>query len=76
MKRQHRKQRGIKFACRLLAICLPCASGLTARGEDGRLQAARQLIDDTIAKGPFKAEWDSLKAHEDPEWFRDAKFGI
>ncbi len=26
--------------------------------------------------GPYKAEWDSLKTHPDPEWFRDAKFGV
>ena len=26
--------------------------------------------------GPFKPDWASLKAHQDPEWFRDAKFGI
>ena len=24
----------------------------------------------------FKPSWESLKAHRDPEWFRDAKFGI
>jgi alpha-L-fucosidase len=30
----------------------------------------------SIAEGPFKPEWDSLKSHQDPEWFRDAKFGI
>jgi alpha-L-fucosidase len=24
----------------------------------------------------FKADWQSLQAHRDPEWFRDAKFGI
>ena len=26
--------------------------------------------------GPYQATWDSLKTHQDPEWFRDAKFGI
>jgi len=26
--------------------------------------------------GPFKPEWESLKAHQNPEWFRDAKLGI
>jgi alpha-L-fucosidase len=25
---------------------------------------------------PFQPTWESLKAHKDPEWFRDAKFGI
>ena len=28
------------------------------------------------AQGPFKPNWPSLHAHQDPEWFRDAKFGI
>jgi len=28
------------------------------------------------APGPYKAEWESLKKHTVPEWFRDAKFGI
>lgn len=28
----------------------------------------------TIA--PYKPEWQSLKAHQNPEWFRDAKLGI
>ena len=26
--------------------------------------------------GPYQPAWESLKAHQDPEWFRDAKFGI
>ncbi|MGC8638821.1 MAG: alpha-L-fucosidase [Isosphaeraceae bacterium] len=26
--------------------------------------------------GPYRPAWESLKAHQDPEWFRDAKFGI
>jgi alpha-L-fucosidase len=29
-----------------------------------------------IAKGPFEATRESLKAYRIPEWFRDAKFGI
>ncbi len=28
------------------------------------------------SQGPYQPAWDSLKAHRDPEWFRDAKFGI
>src|ERR1700749_2427329 len=32
---------------------------------------------DVIAPGPFRADWDSLKAqYQAPDWFRDAKFGI
>ena len=26
------------------------------------------------AEGLFKPDWQSLKAHQDPEWFRDAKW--
>jgi hypothetical protein len=26
--------------------------------------------------GPFEPTWESLKKHQDPDWFRDAKFGI
>ncbi len=33
-------------------------------------------VDATIAAGPFKPDWASLHQHQDPEWFRDAKFGI
>jgi alpha-L-fucosidase len=29
-----------------------------------------------IAKGPFKADWNSLTNYQTPAWFRDAKFGI
>ena len=29
-----------------------------------------------IARGPFKPTWDSLKAYQTPDWFKDAKFGI
>ncbi|HVZ79502.1 MAG TPA: alpha-L-fucosidase, partial [bacterium] len=27
-------------------------------------------------KGPFRDDWDSLKAYRVPDWYRDAKFGI
>lgn len=27
-------------------------------------------------QGPYLPRWESLQAHRDPEWFRDAKFGI
>src|SRR5690349_7338769 len=30
----------------------------------------------TIADGPFRGDWDSLKGYKTPDWFRDAKFGI
>ncbi len=33
-------------------------------------------VDQTIAAGPFKAEWESLKAYQVPAWYEDGKFGI
>src|SRR6187551_1600755 len=30
----------------------------------------------TVADGPYKASWESLKQYKTPDWFRDAKFGI
>lgn len=35
-----------------------------------------KVIDEVIAKGPFKAEWSSLSEFEVPSWFGKAKFGI
>ena len=53
-------------------ISIDAARGL----EDANLARATAVIDADIARGPFKPTWESLHAHADPEWFRDAKFGI
>ena len=31
---------------------------------------------ETMAEGKYQPQWESLKKHKTPEWFRDAKFGI
>ncbi len=33
-------------------------------------------VDKVIQKGPFQADWDSLKQYQIPDWYQDAKFGI
>ena len=33
-------------------------------------------VDKTNAAGPFRADWESLKTYQVPDWYRDAKFGI
>ena len=39
--------------------------------------APHRLWRQTIASGPFKPDWESLKGqYQAPDWFRDAKFGI
>ena len=32
--------------------------------------------DISAVNSPFQPAWESLTAHKNPEWFRDAKFGI
>ena len=61
-----------------------CLAGIPALAEDFDRKAYDQAIerelarmDSQVEEGPYKADWDSLKEHnEAPEWFRDAKFGI
>lgn len=49
------------------SICgFALASSLLLHGEETTVPS----------KGPFQPEWESLKAHQNPEWFRDAKLGI
>ena len=42
------------------------------------MDRAAQLkrIDDVIAKGSYKDDWESLSRYEAPAWYRNAKFGI
>lgn len=35
-----------------------------------------QMIDQVIAEGPYRPEWDSLMTAKVPEWFREQKLGI
>lgn len=44
--------------------------------EQRNLEIYTKEIDGLLAGGPFHADWASLHEHHDPEWFRDAKFGI
>ena len=44
--------------------------------EASNLAKITSRVDAATAAGPFKPDWASLHAHQNPEWFRDAKFGI
>lgn len=44
--------------------------------EAWNLAKVTSRLDAVIAAGPFKPDWSSLHAHQEPGWFRDAKFGI
>ena len=43
---------------------------------DGERKRLLADVDKTVAEGPFRDDWQSLRAYQAPEWFRDAKFGI
>ncbi len=43
---------------------------------DARRTGILQELDKGTRKGPFRADWESLKNYEVPEWYKDAKFGI
>jgi alpha-L-fucosidase len=59
-----------------LAAAVVFTTALVVAAENPNVAAASRKVDETIARGPFHAAWDSLKNHKDPEWFRDAKLGI
>ncbi len=62
------------FAVSAHSITAP-AQSLKQREKQNAQQIAE--LKESLADGPFKANWESLKTHPDaPEWFRDAKFGI
>jgi alpha-L-fucosidase len=60
---------------RRLAGALPAAYASRARGAATAGPTPRHTSS-TIASGPFRPTWDSLKQYKAPDWFRDAKFGI
>lgn len=41
-----------------------------------RLAAELAGVDNAIVNGPYRANWNSLSNYREPDWFRDAKFGI
>ena len=43
---------------------------------DGQRAKILQDVDQANAAGPFRADWESLKTYQVPEWYKDAKFGI
>lgn len=58
------------------ALILGVMFAVPGLANDTALTNQLRIVDETIAKGPFQPEWESLKAHQNPEWFLDAKFGI
>jgi alpha-L-fucosidase len=83
---------GFVFACSAaLAQGVPAADAPTAKESaaaidaawvkavskyDGPRNAILQQVDETNATGKFTNDWDSLTQYAEPEWYKDAKFGI
>ncbi len=43
---------------------------------DGARKALLDDVERTIVAGPYRADWESLRHYEAPDWYKDAKFGI
>jgi len=52
-----------------LALIIACCLGLSIRAQENKAGDAGE-------QGPFQPTWESLRAHQNPAWFGDAKFGI
>lgn len=48
--------------------------GLTCQAQEYKIPVSEKH--EAMATGPYEPTWESLRAYETPEWFRDAKFGI
>ncbi|UCF39313.1 MAG: alpha-L-fucosidase [Acidobacteriota bacterium] len=63
------------------SVCLVGLIGATCSKVENQaspLTVAEQLqrVEEGIARGPFKPDWESLKGFKAPEWYQDAKFGL
>ncbi len=43
---------------------------------DGARKALLEGVERTVKAGPYRADWESLRQYETPDWYKDAKFGI
>ena len=51
-------------------------SSSLARSQSIQHDSQSSGISTSASAGPFRPNWESLKAYQCPDWFRDAKFGI
>ena len=55
-----------------LLLTLACYTGIQAQV----YQVPVTNENEKMAEGQYQPQWESLKKHKTPEWFRNAKFGI
>lgn len=69
--------RGAAICAALTLAASASSTSAEIPGYQARLATKLTNVKTGIAKGPFKSDWDSLRAgYRTPDWFRDAKFGI
>ena len=55
-----------------LLLTIACSTGIQA--QDYKVPVTNE--NEKMAEGQYQPQWESLKKHKTPEWFRNAKFGI
>ena len=55
-----------------LLLTIACSTGIQA--QEYKVPVINE--NEKMAEGQYQPQWESLKKHKTPEWFRDAKFGI
>lgn len=55
---------------------VPASGAAHSKHYEEVLHQRLKMVNAVIAKGPYKANWNSLERWRTPEWFRNAKFGI
>jgi alpha-L-fucosidase len=66
-----------RFVASSVGLLTAATRGTGQQGSSTSLNDYSQgnLVGD-LGAGPFRPNWESLKAYRYPDWFRDAKFGI
>ena len=59
---------------RIIATLLLVLSFTATRAQEYRIPVT--AAHENMQTGQYQPTWESLKTHQTPEWFRDAKFGI
>ena len=58
----------------ITSLLFTLACSITMQAQNYQVPVTHE--NEKMAEGPYLPQWESLKKHKTPEWFRDAKFGI
>ena len=59
-----------------ILLCVAIVGSLVITSFAAGQSRSPEALPEPIAAGPFEPKWDSLMQYDQPQWFRDAKFGI